>query len=223
MIALLLKVAVVTGLYGLVFVGLEILALKYKPSSEKIRKLAHVLAGIGAVLLPAFLSYPEIALVSVGLIIGMAVSMRRQIFKSVHGVDRTTYGELYFPLGMALCALLFPDVLLYTYAMLVIGISDALASLVGQRYGKREFNLLGSHSKSYAGSGAFFVSAVIIGLLLLAGLTPLPILAAGFISIVAAAVLTMVEAACTKGLDNLAVPLAAGGLLWAAQYIGILG
>ncbi len=222
MTELAIKLLIVIGLYGLVFVGLEVLATRYKPSAERARKLAHILAGLGAALLPAFLTYPEIGLAGVLLIIGMAVSMKRQIFTSVHGVDRTTYGELYFPLGIVLCALLFPDVLLYTYAMLAVGISDALASLVGQQYGKREFHLLGSH-KSYAGSGAFFVSAVLIGLLLLMTLTTIPFIAAGFISIIAAAILTVIEAACSKGFDNLAVPLVAGGLFWLLQMAGLLG
>ena len=217
-----LKLIVITGLYGLVFIGLEMLAAKYKPDAELARKLAHILAGVGAVLLPAFLTYPEIALMGVILVIGMTISMRRQIFTVVHGVIRNTYGEIYFPLSITLCALIFPNLLFYTYAMLVLGISDAMASLVGQRFGRHKLSLLGS-VKSYEGSGAFFVVTTLIGMLLLLTLTPVSLLWASLISIGSAAVLTVAEAIGGKGLDDLFVPLAACSLFWVAQNIGLLG
>ena len=222
MIDLAIKLAVITGLYGLVFIGLEVLAAKLKPDAEAARKLAHILAGLGAVLLPAFLTYPQIALMGTILAIGMAVSLRKQIFTVVHGVNRVTYGEIYFPLSIVLCALLFPNLLLYTYAMLVMGLSDALASLVGKRHGVHKFTFLGAR-KSYAGSGAFFVSTVIIGLFLLLALTSTPVIAAGFLSIMSAAVLTVAEAAGSKGLDDLYVPVLACSLFWVAQNLGFLG
>jgi phytol kinase len=217
-----MKIIIVAAIYGLVFLGLELLALKTKPSPEAARKLAHLIAGVGAACLPLFLSFLEIAVVAVLFLVGMAISMQRRLFSSVHGVERKTHGELYFPVGILLCSLLFPTNLLYMYGVLAIGVSDALASLVGQTYGRKTFRLFGAR-KTYAGSWAFFIATIIIGALLLVAFTPAPLWAIAAVSLVAASILTLVEAASSRGLDNLFVPLAAAGCFWLAGVSRLLG
>jgi phytol kinase len=217
-----MKIIIVAAVYGLVFLMLELLALKARPSAEASRKLAHLIAGVGAAALPLFLSFFEVAVVAVLFLIGMAVSMRHQLFSTIHAVERKTHGELYFPIGILLCSLIFPSNLLFMYGVLAIGVSDALASLVGQLYGRKKFRLFAAR-KTYAGSWAFFISTIVIGALLLLAFTPAPVWAIAAVSVVAAAILTLVEAASSHGLDNLFVPLVAAGTFWLAGASSLLG
>jgi phytol kinase len=207
-----MKFIVVTAAYGLIFVVVELLAKKLHPPSEATRKLSHILAGVGAALLPFVLTFNEIALLGALFVPAVFISMRRNMFKSVHSVKRSTYGELYFPLAIAACALLFPDRLPYIYGVLVIGISDELASLLGLRFGRKKYKTPAG-TKSYVGSSVFFVTTWLIGVSLIISFIDTPFWEAGLWSGVLAGILTIVEARARKGMDNLLVPVAASGLL----------
>ncbi|HSE61897.1 MAG TPA: hypothetical protein VLA88_06435 [Candidatus Saccharimonadales bacterium] len=218
-----MKFVLVTIAYGLIFVVLELVAANLRPPAEVARKIGHMLAGIAAALLPFVLDYKEIALLGALFVPAVLVSMKLQMFKSVHSVSRKTYGEVYFPLAICLSALLFPDQLLYSYAVLTLGVSDALASLVGVRFGRKKYKVRDGH-KSYEGSIAFFVSTLLIGI----GLVLWLVEDAADLAVVAiwsgilASALTVVEARGHKGVDNLYVPLAAAGLMGVLQILGVL-
>jgi phytol kinase len=199
----------------------EVVAVQLKFSSEVIRKLAHMGAGVGSALLPLWLTHWQIAITALLVIPIVLFSMRRQIFKTMHRVGRVTYGELYFPIAIIACSLLFQDNLPYMYSLMVIGVADALASIIGMRYGRKTFSLLGSH-KSFAGSLTFFAATLIIGLLLLPVGTGLGMVPTALLSVLLAVPLTLIEAASSKGIDNLLVPLAAGGLVSLLQFSGFL-
>ncbi|HKX72833.1 MAG TPA: hypothetical protein VJM32_02375 [Candidatus Saccharimonadales bacterium] len=217
-----IEFAIVAIAYGLIFVAVELLAAKLHPPGEETRKLSHMLAGVGAALLPFVLSFNQIALLGALFVPAVFISMRSNLFKSVHKVKRVTYGELYFPLAISLCALLFPDRLLFMYGVLVIGISDALASLLGLRFGRKKYKSPDGY-KSFVGSGAFFVSTVIIGTTLVLMHINTPVWVALMWSIVLAAILTVIEARSHKGIDNLLVPLAGSGLLGFFVTFGFFG
>jgi phytol kinase len=215
-----MEFVIVTIAYGSIFIAVELLAKKMHPPSEVTRKLSHILAGVGAALLPFVLSFNQIALLGAIFVPAVYLSMRGNWFKSVHKVRRSTYGEVYFPLAIAVCALLFPDRLLFTYGVLVIGVSDALASLLGQRYGRKKFKAPAGQ-KSIVGSTAFFISSAIIGATLTLIFVDTSIAQAVVWSIVLAAILTIIEARANKGLDNLYVPVAASGLMGFLLILGL--
>lgn len=217
-----MEFAIVAIAYGSVFVAVELLAKKLHPPSEATRKLSHILAGVGAALLPFVLTFREIALLGALFVPAVYFSMRLNMFKSVHKVKRVTYGELYFPLAISACALLFPDRLLFTYGVLVVGISDALASLLGLRFGRKKYKAPDG-LKSYVGSAAFFASSVIIGTTLILTFINTSVAAALSWSIVLAGILTLIEARSHKGIDNLLVPLAGSGLLGFMVTFGFFG
>jgi phytol kinase len=203
---------IIAAAYGLIFVIVELLAKKLHPPSEATRKLSHMLAGVGAALLPFVLSFNEIALLGALFVPAVFISMRRNMFKSVHGVKRATYGELYFPMAIAACALLFPEQLSYTYGVLVIGISDALASLLGLRFGRKKYKTPGGQ-KSFLGSAVFFGATWLIGVSLVVSAIDTSIWQACLWTAILAGILTTIEARARKGMDNLLVPIAASGLL----------
>lgn len=120
--------------------------------------------------------------------------------------SRRFCGATYVVAAIVICIAVFEQRVAIA-VLLFMSVSDALASLVGLRAGgPRWFN------KTIAGSTAFFVSAVIIGVICL----PQRPLAA----VVGAAVATVVEAVPLKiGTlrldDNLLVPLVSGGVMTA--------
>lgn len=211
----------VAAAYGFIFIVVEIIAARLRPPSEVSRKLSHILAGIAAAVLPFVLSFPQISLLGLLFVPAVFISMRSNMFKSIHGVSRSTYGELYFPLAIAICAFLFPDTLFFMYGVLVLGISDALASLVGTRYGHKKQRA--KTNKTAAGSIAFFVSAAIIGTVLLATLGAVTPVMAVVTSIILGLILTYIERHSHKGLDNLTIPIAASALLSLIGFFGALG
>ena len=186
-------------------------ARRYQVSPESSRKLAHLSCGVFAACLPLFMSFLSVIVVAALFVPFMIVSRKIGIFPAVHSVERSTLGEIYFPLGVGLVAALFPARVPYAYGVLVMGISDALASLAGRGWGMREYSVLRAH-KTYLGSAVFFVSTL--------GLTVAALAVSGLFSpaSVAAAVglagaLTVVEGILAGGIDNALLPVAGAALL----------
>ena len=201
--------------FSIVFVallaGAEAANRRWKVEPELARKSAHVASGLVAAALPWFMSFPAVTVLALLFVPFMLVSRRLDLFPAVHAVERSTLGEMWFPLGVAAVALAVPVRGPYAFGVLVMGLSDAAASLVGQRYGNRAFRLLGAW-KTYAGSAAFFATTLalaVAGLALADGLSPMTIPVALGIS----ATLTLVEAALGGGTDNLVLPVVAAALL----------
>jgi phytol kinase len=180
-------------------------------SRELIRKLAHMSSALFAAGLPLVLRFDEIALLGIFFAGLMATSQRVGIFTAIHGVSRRTYGETLFPLGIAVLALVSPSRLPFAYGVLVLGLGDGLAALVGERYGRRPIPLLRTR-KTLWGTGAFLGVCFALGVVLLAptGVSPMYLFAAAAVMAVA---LTPIELFLTYGLDNLALPPVAGLLL----------
>ena len=205
-----MSLALVGALFMGLCVGVEILARRVRLSPELVRKLAHMSSAVLAAFLPLVLSFTQIAALGIAFALVMAVSVRLQIFSSIHGVSRRTYGEVFFPLGIAALAILCPSALPFAYGVLVLGLGDGLASLVGERLGRRVVPLLQT-SKTLWGSGTFLVVCFAVGAMLLASAgVPLPYALAAAAAM--AIVLTPVELYLTHGLDNLVLPVLAGSL-----------
>lgn len=203
---------VAVAAFSVVFVallaGAEASHRRWKVEPELARKAAHVSSALVAATLPWFMSFPAVAVLALLFVPFMLLSRRLELFPAVHAVERSTLGEMWFPLGVAVVALAVPEGGPYAYGVLVMGLSDAAAGVVGQRYGHRAFRILGAW-KTYAGSATFFLVTLVLSLVALA-LTGAPSPA----TVVAlAATLTVVEASLGRGTDNLVLPVTAAGLL----------
>jgi dolichol kinase len=132
-------------------------------------------------------------------------------------VERTTLGEVYFPLGVGLAAALVPVVVPYTYGVLVMALSDAFASLAGGRWGKREYSVGRAH-KTVLGSGVFLLStfALTLGALAVSHRLSPATMALG---LAAAVVLTALEGVLAGGIDNVVLPVAGAALLVLATVV----
>lgn len=201
-----MKVVIAATFYTILFIFIEFITRKSKISNELSRKLAHILAGTSAALLPLVMGFREIMVVSLLFLPVMLISKRNNLFSSIHEVSRKTHGELYFPVAIFITALLFPNRQIFMYGVMVMALSDGLASLFGQKYGQKKYKLW-QGQKSYLGSFVFFATTCIIGLVIA---SQVPI----WLILGSALILTVVEASLSGGLDNLVLPPLAGTLLF---------
>lgn len=209
-----IKVLVAALCYMTLFILIELISRKTKINGELSRKIAHIAAGTTAAFLPLVMSFPEIMVLSLLFLPVMFLSKNKNLFSSIHEVNRKTHGELYFPIAIFITALLFPDKEIFMYGVLVMALSDGFASVFGEKYGKQKFKLW-QGQKSYVGSTVFFITTVVIGLW---AVSQLPVWA----TLSLALILAVTEAALSGGIDNLVLPPLASGLLLAFIKVLIL-
>ena len=121
--------------------------------------------------------------------------------------NKDSFGTVYYAISLLVLSLItfgpLKNPLIGLCGAVVMGYGDGLAAVIGQKFKTKEFQI-GNSKKTIAGSSAMFVITLMImlGFFYYVG-TSLWILK----SIVVAIVMTIVEAICPKGTDNLAVPL----------------
>jgi len=198
-------IAVAVAVLGALPVSVEVVKRRLVVPPEALRKTVHIGAALLVAPLPLFLSYGEIAAIGVLFAAVMTLSRRRGIFSAVHEAERRSYGEILYPLGIAALALLFPSPAPFVFGVLVVGLADGAAALVGMRFSRRKL----PGGKSVWGSATFLAIATAVGLgvLLAEGRPPGAVLT---IAVLAAIALTLAEALLARGLDNLVLPPLAG-------------
>jgi uncharacterized protein (TIGR00297 family) len=191
------------------------------------RKIVHILVGVFVFFVPIVFASPVPGIVMSVLFMGINyISVRFRLFKGMDDTMRHTYGTVYFPLAFLLLIVFFWESypVIISTSILILGIADAGASIIGEGVKNPRSYHLSSDRKSLQGSSAMFLSAFIVtvGCLLwypftlpesadIAGSSVLFVLALSF---VVATVTTVVEAMAVRGLDNLFIPLSAGIILF---------
>jgi phytol kinase len=196
---------------------------------ESVRKGLHVGGGLIVLSFPWLFDrvWPLLVMAGVGIAVLVGLQVYRRLAPKgslLAGVERKDEGEfyigpVYFPLAVLLLFWLARgNVLLYAIPLMVLTFADALAALVGVRYGKMKYEATRGR-KSVEGSTAFFLAAffsVHVPLLLLTDLGRAETL---LIAVTFGLLLMMVEAVAWSGLDNLFVPLVGFWLL--KVYLGL--
>jgi phytol kinase len=193
--------------------GLQLLSRRYPLSPESLRKLFHVGGGLTTLAFPwIFPSYEPVvvlALVTIPALLTLKyVRGLRVSFGSVlYGIQRVSFGEVFFPLSICLLFVLAGhNALLYSIPVLTLTFADTAAAVAGKHFGRLRYPAPGGH-KSLEGSAAFFVTACICALAPLTLADRGAPLSALFIAITLSLLLTVVEAISFGGLDNLLIPL----------------
>lgn len=193
---------------------------RYAPTNpEVLRKILHAGMGLVALSLPwLFASAWSVMLLAGSLItllmgIRLVQALRKTLGAMIYDVGRSSWGEVYFALGITcLFILCRNEHLLYSVPIVILTLADAASSLIGKRYGRLRYKVQGG-SKTVEGSVAFLFVAFVAAefcLLLYALLGGLDMLLVG---LTLALPLTLVEAAAGIGSDNFFVPLTAYVLL----------
>lgn len=204
---MLLSLVISLSVIFLLLVGTEFLWRTNKVQIEVSRKIVHMGSGVIIAFWPLYLNWTIIQLLSLALLLTVLISYKLNIFQSIHAVDRLTKGEILFPVGVGLCALLEPAPWIFTAAILHLALADGLAAIVGVKYGKKTaYNVL-SHGKSLVGSLTFFIVSLAIftsSMLFISHATS-PSLFGWFIW--SALALTLIENISWYGLDDVTVPI----------------
>ena len=203
----------VIWLLAMMIGGLKILTQRYALHPELARKLLHV--GMGLVILPfpwIFDSTGPVFVLAGSSALFMAVMrslkcLREGVGSVLTGVDRDSWGEVYYPLAVGiLFGLTQAQPLLFVIPVLILSLADATAALVGMQYGQIIYSTCDG-CKSLEGSIGFFVVAFLsvhVPLLLFSSVGRVETL---LIALVIALLVMLLEGIAWQGLDNLSIPL----------------
>ena len=196
---------------GLLFTLLFTIDFLYKKqvySHFFLRKFVHIIVGVMVVLSSFFLeSSVPIIVISVLFALINLISIQKKKFTSIHGEDKS-YGTFYYPLAILVLAILFWNnyLIIFQTTTLIMAISDAMAAIVGVKYGKSKFQFI-KDNKSIAGSAAMFISTFVLVLLVLFLNININIMQLIIIAVSIGAVSVASELLSANGSDNLTVPL----------------
>ena len=169
--------------------------------ADTTRSYTHAAGASVAALLPALLSLAETVALGGAIAAILAWTHRRGLLRSVHGVERPTLGAAFFPLGLALAAIVgWDQPASYALGTLTFALADPAAAIVGERIGSPRW-VVWQGSKSLAGSLTFVGVTLLIGFVA-SFWAPFGL---GPIAVVAVA-LGVIEGLLGFGLDNLVLP-----------------
>lgn len=193
-------------------------------SGEVLRKGMHVALGLSALTYPWLFqsAVPPMVIaaltLSVLLLLRYAPRARAELGGVVHGVKRASEGDLWFPVSVAaVFALAGRETVLYVIPILTLTLADAVAALIGARYGRVQYDTLEGDHKSAEGSLAFFLVAFFAAHVPLLVFTSVGRAESLLIGLTFGFLVMLLEAVAWRGLDNLFIPV--GGFLLLRSYL----
>lgn len=180
---------------------------------EWVRKLAHIGTGLISISLPWIFSNRVPIFIICGASIALLLAIRylplirNRLSGVLDDVGRESWGEIYFPVSVALLYQFAQgSKLLYAVPLVVLTLADTVAALTGAEYGRHEYSATGAR-KSIEGSIAFFCAAffsVNVALVVFSDVGRIETL---LISLDIAIIVMLLEAIAWRGLDNIFIPL----------------
>ncbi len=184
---------------------------------ELVRKFVHIATG-NIIWLAWGFAYPLWACLAVCIpfVIVTLLSYRLPLLQSINSIGRRSWGTFYYALSITLLVAFFWTQQLPQFAVLGILVmtwGDALAALVGQRWGRWHYVAIGDVHKTVEGSLVMAGVSTLVSLVVLSmsqGFSWSLLLSALIIGVVA----TGLEVFSVGGIDNLSVPLGSALLAW---------
>jgi len=221
---------IVSYLYAFGLLGFGEIIRKWRGYSQAFtRKLVHIGAGMWVWGTLALFDTWQIGLIPFGSFIVLNyVFYRFTIFQAMDS-EESTPGTVYFAFSITLLYALFwrtdgstDRAVIATGGVMAMTWGDALASIVGGRWGRRAYSVRG-HQRTWEGSLTMFLAsfvAVALTLLTLPGsplsptAEPLSLGAALLYACLASIVATLAEGVSPAGTDNLSAPLLTAATLY---------
>jgi phytol kinase len=207
--------------------GLRLVQRLVAPHPEVVRKLMHVGMGLTTLSFPWLFTDIWPVLLLAGLSMAALATVRcvsglkSGLGSVIGGVARKSLGEFYFTLSVACLFWLTRDqpfrLILYCIPLLILTLADAVAALIGIRYGQRRYATIDGQ-KSAEGSIAFFLVAFFSAHVPLLLGTDVGRAQTLLIALALSLFVMMCEAIAWHGFDNLLIPLASYLLL--KTYLG---
>ena len=192
----------------LIIICAEFLWRSKQISAELSRKLVHISVGSFAAFWPLTMSWLSIAYIGLAFLVVVGISGKFKILRSIHSINRDSWGEVLFAVTIILLALSIRETWVFAAAMLYMGLADGVAAVVGTKYGKINYYIL-SQQKTLEGSIAFFVTSFLITFFTVVVWGGL----GSTILIWLPLLLTIVENLAVQGTDNFFVPVLAALIL----------
>lgn len=189
-------IAIVTVISGIPLAVIELLTRFGKVGGDYSRKLTHVFSSLVVVGVSLFVDYKVYVPVGLIFFVILLITRRLGFWNSLYKIQRRSYGEVAFSLGVFGAAFIATSQTEFITAVLIMGIADTAAYLIGSRFGDKVL----IYSKTHLGTATFFA----VSLFLLWAVNGLSSVLA---MIVVATIATALEAVSQDGLDNLTVPL----------------
>ena len=185
----------------------HILRVKKLVRNEVARKLVHFAHALTIVGWPIFVGYWLVIFGEVLFVAAVLAAQEYKIFHELRQIDRKTWGEFFFPAGVIILALLTPPIWLFVIAIMLLGLADGAAAIVGKRLKSYRYKVFGQQ-KSVAGSLAFFTVAVAVVAVALVALPNNVGVERFMLAVIGIPLLTTIaENASPYGSDNLTIPL----------------
>ena len=166
---------------------------------ESIRIIIRIFTGLFFIFLYLNFNISYFVLIVFVSLFIMIFSFTFNIFTSIHSVERKTYGEIFFPLGVLITLWIsYPFSSIFLSSLLILTFADSLAVIPGF--------LKKSQKKTILGSLVFFITSFIILTLIFQSIDI-------YITVIISLILTFIEFISIYGLDDLFVPTIASILL----------
>ena len=208
-----LSILIVLAALGALVSTVRVAQARFDWDPEISRKTVHMCMGLVCFSFPWLFHETRpvwilaaLAVMALGSI-RMVSALQARFGSVLGGVKRKTWGELFFPVSVAfLFWMANGNALLFCVPVLILAFADAVAALIGRRYGFAQYET-DDGWKSMEGSVSFFIAAFLsthIPLLLFSNVGRLECL---LVAVIVGFVLMLMEAIAWRGLDNLFVPL----------------
>ncbi|MEA5516186.1 SEC59/DGK1/VTE5 family protein [Nodularia sp. UHCC 0506] len=185
-----------------------------KGEPEIVRKIVHIGTG-NVILLAWWLDVPASLGITASVVASTItlLSYRFPLLPGINSVGRQSLGTFFYAVSMGILIAWFWHIQQPQYAaigIMVMAWGDGLAALIGQRFGKHKYKVLGAQ-KSWEGSLTMALVSFMISSLILLSVEG-NLWQTWVISLAIAVVATSLEAISFLGIDNLTVPLGSASL-----------
>lgn len=204
----------IKALFALLIVFLLVVITEYlwrkkDISTEISRKVVHIGVASFVAFWPLFMSWHYIEIIATAFLVVIILSRRLEVFKSIHSVERKTWGEALFAAAILIMSITVHTDWIFAAALLHLGVADGLAALVGTHYGKDTVYKIFGHKKTLAGTMAFYSTSLVILTVTMVSWGGLPWYNLLWIP----PIITLIENFAIKGTDDLFVPLSLAVIL----------
>lgn len=193
-------VLIATTVLGVGLLLFEVLARKLSLSPPASRKLLHVGMAACVILVSSHVPYRHFVVVSIIFFVLLMLLRRKRLLHTLSYRADSSYGDLFFPLGIGTAAVLAENAPAFMVTVAVLGLADTAAFIVGRTIaGPRLYR-----TKTISG---WVACAVVTA-------TLLTITGYGWrIAVVGSCIIATTELFSLRGSDNLTVPVACALLL----------
>ncbi len=205
-----INTGILAALFLLLFLFAELLYHKGKLKAEITRKIVHAGTGMLTLLFPILLANKWfVLLLCTSFALILILSIKFTFLKSINSIDRISYGSILYPVAVFGCYLVydyFGKTLLFFYLpVLTLAICDPVAAMAGKRWPVAHLGV-GKSKKTITGFGAFFISSVVITILLFHLLSTEKWNNILGLALLIALISSLTEVVSNSGIDNITIP-----------------